>query len=113
MIWNKKKPVSRELSHQIYNVLTKEEIVDFMKHKRAETVDIINEEIKDFIIYKPQKVSSNFLLRLSYLIWLPVAFLLLLILPFKWLFTGTLKFETTGHLDWFLNWHDKIMKHKN
>ena len=113
MIWNKKRTVSRELAHEIYNVLTAEGIIDFGKYDRAETVDIINEEVKMFSVHKPQKVSSNFLLRLSYLIWLPMCIMFILFLPFKWLFTGTLKFEISGKLEWFIDWHDKIMQHKN
>ena len=111
MIWNKKKPASLQLSRQVYDALSKEKNIDFT-YKRTGIIENTDAEISDFIICEPQKVSSSFLLRLSYLIWLPMAFLLLLFLPFKWLFTGTLKFETTGHLGWFLNWHDKIMKHK-
>ena len=113
MIWNNKISARRQVANQIYDILIEEKLIESMEYRRPEIVEIIEEEISDFTIYKPQKVSSNLLLRLSFLAWLPMFFIFILFLPFKWLFTGALKFETTGRLKWFINWHDKIMKHRN
>ena len=117
MIWNKKRTARKELAHKIYDALITEGIINNSgKYDRTGDdviINIINKEVRAFSVYKPQDVSSNFLLRLSYLVWLPICIMFILILPFKWLFTGTLKFDMSGKLKWFLNWHDKIMKHKD